>query len=344
MNVDESEKLTASVQYAIEHDRAISIEGNRSKAFLGWPVEGETLSTLGHTGIIDYRPDELVITARAGTSLSDLDAVLRDENQVLACDPPRFGGKGTLGGAIAAGFSGPGRPWHGSVRDGLLGVELVNGLGERMQFGGQVMKNVAGYDVSRLMVGARGTLGLILSASLKVLPRPQCTRTVVEGVDGAEACRRSRQLLRKPYPVSGTCYVDNRLYVRLEGNEEAVVVASQTLGESLTVEGSFWDQVRDHEHSFFRKDRPLWRVSLARGAFGIPDNYPAQLVEWAGSQTWTYLDDDVSTMELGEGGYAMPFRNVAADLLKGRDVEDSYERRLKFAFDPRGIFNPGMVV
>jgi len=343
MNVDESERLTASVQYAIERDRAISIEGSRSKAFLGWPVEGEPLSTLGHTGIIDYRPDELVITARAGTSLSELDAALNDENQVLACDPPRFDGAGTLGGAIAAGFSGPGRPWHGSVRDGLLGVELVNGVGERMQFGGQVMKNVAGYDVSRLMVGARGTLGLILSASLKVLPRPQCTRTVVVDVDGTEACNRSRQLLRKPHPVSGACYVGNRLYIRLEGDEEAVVVASETLGGRVTTDGSFWDQVRDHEHSFFRRNRPLWRVSLARGAFGIPDNYPEQLVEWAGSQAWTFLDGDVSELGLGEGDYATPFRNVCADLLKGVATDDFYARRLKFAFDPRGIFNPGTV-
>ena len=343
MDVDDSEQLIASVQSAIERNAALTIEGEASKSFLGPRVDGEVVSTRDHTGITEYRPDELVVTARAGTSLSELDAVLGAENQMLACDPPHFGGKGTLGGAIAAGFSGPGRPWHGSVRDGLLGVELVNGHGQRMQFGGQVMKNVAGYDVSRLMVGARGTLGLILSASLKVLPRPEHTCTVAVAVDPVEACSRSRKLLRKPYPVSGTCYVDNRLYIRLSGNEAAVVDAVETVGTGKEVEGPFWDQVRDHEHPFFQGNQPLWRVSLARGAVFPSENYREQLTEWAGAQVWAYMGD-ARSVELVEGGYVTPFRNVAADSSRPITAEDKYARRLKAAFDPRDIFNRGMVV
>lgn len=344
MTGDDSERLITQVRSALERDRAVSIEGEASKAFLGPRADGELLSTRGHTGIIEYRPDELVVTARAGTLLSELDAALGAENQMLACDPPHFGGKGTLGGAIAAGFSGPARPWQGSVRDGLLGVELVNGYGERMQFGGQVMKNVAGYDVSRLMVGARGTLGLILSASLKVLPRPEYTRTAVVAVDRVEACGRSLNLLRKSFPISGSCYVDNHLHVRLSGNEAAVEDASETLGADLEVEESFWDQVRDHEHPFFQGNRPLWRVSLARGSSLHSENCQEQLVEWAGAQVWAYTDDAQSVIELGEGEHATPFRNVAADSSKPIGTEDKYVRRLKAAFDPQDIFNRGMVV
>ena len=344
MSGDESERLITEVRSALESDRAVTIEGEASKAFLGPRTDGEVLSTRGHTGIIEYRPDELVVTARAGTSLSELAAVLSAENQMLACDPPRFGGRGTLGGAIAAGFSGPARPWHGSVRDGLLGVEMVNGHGEQMQFGGQVMKNVAGYDVSRLMVGARGTLGLILSASLKVLPRPEHTCTAVVDVDRIEASSRSFELLRKPYPISGTCYVDNRLHVRLSGNEAAVVDASEILGASLEVEESFWDQVRDHEHPFFQRDRPLWRVSLARGAVSPSDDDQEQLVEWAGAQVWEYMDGARPMIDLGDGGYVTPFRNVTADSSNAKRSQDLYEQRLKAAFDPADIFNRGMVV
>ena len=223
-------------------------------------------------------------------------------------------------------------------------MELVNGYGERMQFGGQVMKNVAGYDVSRLMVGARGTLGLILSASLKVLPRPEYTRTAVVAVDRVEACGRSLNLLRKSFPISGSCYVDNHLHVRLSGNEAAVEDASETLGADLEVEESFWDQVRDHEHPFFQGKRPLWRVSLARGSSSHPENCQEQLVEWAGAQVWAYTDDAQSVIELGEGEHATPFRNVAADSSKPIGTEDKYVRRLKAAFDPQDIFNRGMVV
>ena len=344
MGGDDSERLITHVHSALERDRAVSIEGEASKAFLGPRADGELLSTRRHTGIIEYRPDELVVTARAGTLLSELDAALGAENQMLACDPPHFGGKGTLGGAIAAGFSGPSRPWQGSVRDGLLGVELVNGYGERMQFGGQVMKNVAGYDVSRLMVGARGTLGLILSASLRVLPRPEYTRTAVVAVDRVEASSRSLNLLHKPFPISGSCYVDNHLYVRLSGNEAAVEDASETLGADLEVEESFWDQVRDHEHPFFQGNRPLWRVSLARGSSLHSENCQEQLVEWAGAQVWAYMDDAQSMIELGEGEHATPFRNVAADSSKPISTEDKYVHRLKAAFDPQDIFNRGMVV
>ena len=172
-SADDSEHLIAVVRRANEKRRTLAIRGSQSKEFYVKSSADDELKTLSHSGIINYLPEELVVSVRAGTSLEELRKTLESENQILAGDPPYFRGAGTVGGAVACGFSGPGRPWLGSLRDCILGIEMINGLGNKLRFGGTVLKNVAGYDVSRLVSGSLGTLGLLLSVNLKVLPQPQ---------------------------------------------------------------------------------------------------------------------------------------------------------------------------
>ena len=285
-----------------------------------------------------------MVTARAGTGLDELEHALRTHGQALPFDPPRFGGGGTVGGAVAAGLSGPGRPWLGSVRDAVLGVRIVNGLGQSLAFGGQVLKNVAGYDVSRLMTGAFGTLGLLLEASMRVQPAPEAVAVLAKTCSADEAATIVRGLLRKPLPVTGTCHVDGVLRIRLAGSEDGVRHARETLGIDLEAEDdAFFDTVRDHAHPFFQTPDSrgtLWRLSLPRGAaFDQPD----ALVEWAGARAWWRTDADPETVHdkaRSHQGFAMPFGGGTP---RTPDAVAKYMRRVKTAFDPDGILNPGAV-
>jgi glycolate oxidase FAD binding subunit len=187
------------------------------------PAPAKPLDVSGHRGIVAYEPTELVITARAGTPLAEIEALLAANNQMLPFEPPHFSEQTTLGGMVAAGLSGPRRPWGGSVRDAVLGVKLLNGRGEVLRLGGQVMKNVAGYDVSRLMVGAMGTLGVLLEVSVKVLPRPACERTLV--FDSTTKPPRLSEM-----PISASLELDGRLYLRLSASSRCVEMAADSLG------------------------------------------------------------------------------------------------------------------
>ena len=229
---DRAEPLTAAVAAAGEAGRSITIVGSGSKS--GAPKGSETVATAGHEGVVDYRPDELVVTARAGSHLDDIASTLADAGQALPFEPPRFGGRGTLGGAVGAGLSGPGRPWFGSVRDALLGVTIVNGLGQRLSFGGQVLKNVAGYDVSRLMVGAFGTLGLLLDVSLRVRPLSETSVTLVRECAPETAHGLTSDLLRQPLPVTATAYCGGVLRIRLSGSHEATSARRRGTGVSTS--------------------------------------------------------------------------------------------------------------
>ena len=343
---DDSEHLRAAVAAARKQQTPITIRGSGSKAFLTEAAAqaGASLSTLRHTGIVAYRPDELVVTARGGTGLDEIEDALRNNGQALPFDPPRFGGGGTVGGAVAAGLSGPGRPWLGSVRDAVLGVRIVNGLGQSLAFGGQVLKNVAGYDVSRLMTGAFGTLGLLLEASMRVQPAPEAVAVLAQTCSADEAATVVRGILRKPLPVTGTCHVDGVLRIRLAGSADGVRHARDTLGIDLEEEDdAFFDTVRDHAHPFFQRSDTtgtLWRLSLPRGAaFDQPD----ALVEWAGARVWWNTDADPDVVHAAardHQGFATPFRggtpHTPAAVAK-------YMRRVKTAFDPDGILNPGAV-
>jgi len=334
----EADRLQSAVAACRRMSSSVAIVGHGSKALLG-PLAGEdTLSTQSLSGIIDYRPEELVVTAWAGTSLGELTDVLAEKGQMLPFDPPRFDGVGTLGGALASGLSGPARPWRGSVRDAVLGVEIVNGRGERLRFGGSVMKNVAGYDVSRLMIGARGALGVILSASVRVLPVPAAEETLAVPCDAGEAGRLVRDWARQPLPITGTCFLGNTLHLRLSGSAPGVSSARSALDLGKPADPALWAAVRDHAHPFFADAAgALTRWSLPRGS-----RYESEdaLIEWGGCQAWSHG----GPVESPEGGFAttfspgqQPATRPAADPATAKVTA-----RLKHAFDPDGVFNPGV--
>ena len=347
---DHTELLKSRLAEARSQAEPVCIVGQQSKSFYGNAQVGTPLSLAEHTGIINYEPTELVLTARAGTSLADIEKALAAEGQSLAFDPPQFGGRGTLGGAIASGLAGPGRPWLGGVRDMILGVKILNGQAELMRFGGEVMKNVAGYDVSRLMVGALGTLGVIVEASVKVLPSPVSEATVVQTPDSdVDLHALSEQLLRAGRPVTGLIHWDNRTYLRLAGTESAVEAACQALGGeqmSATESRAFWTSIRDQSHPFYADTQaPLWRVSLPPKA-PLAGFTGECLVDWAGQQLW--LKSDMSATALRalaqeHGGSATLFRGHLddCDAFQPLDaVQTRLHQRIKQSFDPEHILNP----
>ncbi|MBU1237627.1 MAG: glycolate oxidase subunit GlcE [Gammaproteobacteria bacterium] len=333
-------------------DRPLCIRGGGSKDFYGETPRGEILDTRGHAGITDYEPTELVITARCGTPLAEIEAALAAENQCLAFEPPHFAhgtnsatSFATVGGAVAAGLSGPRRAAVGALRDFVLGVTILSGVSRRLTFGGQVMKNVAGYDVSRLMAGSLGTLGLILEVSLKVLPRPVAEATLRFDLPQAKALEALNAWAGKPLPISGSCWHEDVLTLRLSGAEAAVAAAKQKLGGELLADAStFWNDLREQRHEFFAGTETLWRLSVPSVA-PVLDLPGEQVIEWGGSQRWWRGDAAVAREAATKvGGHAVLFRGtdksagvfqpLPAPLLK-------IHQRLKAAFDPRGVFNPG---
>ena len=336
--MDEADRIQIAVRECHRLSSSLAIVGHGSKALLG-PLQGEdTLSTQSLSGIVDYRPEELVVTAWTGTSIAELTEVLAEKRQMLPFDPPRFDGAGTFGGALASGLSGPARPWRGSVRDAVLGVEIVNGRGQRLRFGGSVMKNVAGYDVSRLMVGARGMLGVILSASVRVLPMPTTETTLAVACDAGEAGRLVRGWARRPLPITATCYFQNTLHLRLSGSAAGVASARSGLGIGESGDPRLWAAVRDHAHPFFADFAgTITRVSLPRGSRLEAED---ALFEWGGCQAWSRS----GSIELPDGAFATTFSRGRQP--STRPVPDAatakVTARLKEAFDPGGIFNPGV--
>jgi glycolate oxidase FAD binding subunit len=287
------------------------IQGGGSKGFYGNPAEGEILDTRGLSGVVEYQPKELVLTARAGTPLADIEALLAEQNQMLAFEPPHFAATSTLGGCIAAGLSGPRRPYAGAARDFVLGVRIVDGTGQALRFGGQVIKNVAGYDVSRLMVGALGTLGLITEVSLKVLPKPAAETTLQFELDEAAAILRMNQWAGQPLPLSASSWHAGLLSVRLSGAASAVQAAQTRLGgEVLKDAAAFWLRLRDQATPFFDK-RPLWRLAVkpTTPPLNLGD---AQWIEWGGAVRWIAADLPATALReaaKAAGGHATLFRS-----------------------------------
>ncbi|MEW6590083.1 MAG: glycolate oxidase subunit GlcE [Pseudomonadota bacterium] len=368
------------------------LQGGGSKGFYGNADEGEVLSTRGLAGVVDYQPKELVLTARAGTPLVDIEALLAEHGQMLAFEPPHYGefplagrttgepdaartmappplpnplpqaGEGanvalrapkpiyaTLGGAIAAGLSGPRRPYAGAARDFVLGVRLIDGTGQPLRFGGQVIKNVAGYDVSRLMVGALGTLGLITEVSLKVLPRPAEEATLQFELDEATAIRRMNEWAGQPLPLSATSWHAGVLSVRLSGAASAVRAGEAKLGgEALKDGAAFWQRLRDQATPFFDK-RPLWRLAV-RPTVGPLKLGDAQWIEWGGAVRWLASDLPAAALReaaRGCGGHATLFRGDAPPdgvFAPLPPALHRVHRALKQRFDPKGILNRGRLV
>lgn len=350
------EALQEAIRRASGVRAPLCIVGGRTKDFCGEKPAGDVLDVRSVEGIVDYQPTELVITARAGTPLGALETAMREAGQMLAFEPPRFGPGGTLGGAIAAGLSGPRRPYAGAARDFVLGVDVIDGTGRALSFGGRVMKNVAGFDVSRLMVGAMGTLGVITAVSLKCLPLPREEATRVFETSADEAIRKANEWGGQPLPLSATCFCQGRLAVRLSGAPSAVASAIRRLGgEPLADASTFWESVRDHRHDFFAtavgSRTALWRLSVGSTA-PHTDLGGEQLIEWGGALRWLAAGPRtdaaaVRAWAASQGGHATLFR--AGD--RSTEVQHplsaaqaGLHKRLKAVFDPHGILNPGRLV
>jgi glycolate oxidase FAD binding subunit len=357
------QQLAETLRQASANKTPLRITGGNTKDFYGNATTGETLSTSAYRGIIEYEPTELVITARAGTPLAEIEAAMKDKGQMLAFEPPHFSknlpslptlltkgeGNGTLGGCIAAGLSGPRRAYAGAVRDLVLGVRLLDGTGADLRFGGQVMKNVAGYDVSRLMAGAMGTLGVMLEVSLKTLPLPATEITLRQQHNEADAIRLMNEWAGQPLPISATAWCGGDLGIRLSGAASAVETARKKLdGEVVDAApaAKFWQGIRDHTDQYFAHSGALWRLSVKSTAPAI--KLPGtQMIEWSGALRWLLTDaspGEVRSAATQAGGHATLFRG-------GECAEGAFHplspalaaihRRLKQAFDPAGILNPG---
>lgn len=342
LDADQGDLLLEQVQSALDSGKSLAIAGGRSKQFLGRPLSGIPLDTRGHRGIVSYDPAELVITARAGTPLAELEAVLDAGGQMLPCEAPDFTGTATVGGMVAAGLSGPRRPWAGSVRDFVLGTRVISGHGKHLRFGGEVIKNVAGYDVSRLMAGSFGCLGLITEVSMKVLPKPRTSVTLRLEIDRPTALRRFAEWGRQSLPISGACHDGDAVLIRLEGGEGSVRAARELLGGEI-VSADFWRQLRDHRLPFFVDPRPLWRLSV--GSHRTPLDLPGDaLIDWGGAQIWLKSSADVSKLRqiaVAAGGHATRFTAGDSAMMPLPAPLLRYHQQLKAQLDPQGVFNVG---
>ncbi len=347
---DLGKELQQQVADAFRDRTPLNISGSGSKAFLRNPShdkDAQVIDVSKHRGIVEYDPRELVLTARSGTTLQNIESALAACGQMLAFEPPHFSIGATLGGTIACGLSGPRRPYSGAARDFVLGCQLLNGRGELLRFGGQVMKNVAGYDVSRLMVGAYGTLGMLLEISLKVLPLPPASITVVHESSPAEALALMSGLLSKPYPVDGACYHGERCYVRISGSAQAVKEARAKIpGDVLADAEAFWHGLREQQLPFFRHSGALYRVMVK------PETPPLPiagewLLDWGGAQRWLYSDEDVAAIRrrvAQAGGHVTVFRGDAHGEERFQPLPApllALHQRIKASFDPDNILNRG---
>ncbi len=334
----------------------LEIRGGGTKTFYGGPARGETLDVTALAGISSYEPTELVVTVRAGTALAELEAALAAQGQCLPFEPPRFNAGGTVGGMVAAGLSGPARANLGSVRDHVLGVTLLNGRGEVLTFGGQVAKNVAGYDVSRLVVGSLGILGIICEVSLKVLPVPRAVATLCFERDERRALEQLKQWASQPLPVSASAWCEGRLRVRLTGAVAAVNAACVRLGGSLIdpeEAAAYWLSLRDQTQEIFVLDEGdlahgecLWRLSLPSTSPPV-ELSGSQIIEWHGAERWWRTADaprQVRAAAASSGGHATLVRGADKSAGAFAPLDAALMRihhGLKQAFDPAGIFNPG---
>lgn len=351
-------ELSEQVLAARGAERPVVIRGGNTKAFYGEhagreePGNAVVLHMAQYQGIVNYQPSELVVTARAGTLLADIEKTLDEHGQMLAFEPPRFGPASTIGGCVAAGLSGPRRMAAGSVRDFVLGAKLLDSSGQVLSFGGEVMKNVAGYDISRLLAGSLGIFGPLLEVSIKVAPKPFVEQTVVFHTDEAGAIERLNAWRSQPIPITATAWLKEHeapcLYVRLSGSQSAVDAAYRKIGgdrvEAATAQ-AFWTSLRDHTHGFFKGDR-LWRIAVPAQQAALAEG--ATLIEWNGGQRWLQGDCDAAALRRkvgGLGGHATAFRCAGqpSDLPYFHPLPEGLKNlswRLKQELDPVGLFNP----
>ena len=366
------EAFREQILNAASNKTQLSIEGGGTKSWYGNPNGHAKLDTRTYSGILEYQPEELVITACAGTPLKEIVATLKEKNQALAFEPPHFGEHATFGGAIAAGLAGPGRISVGNFRDFVLGARILDGKGQALSFGGQVMKNVAGYDVSRLMPGSMGTLSLLLEASVKVLPRPAATATLRCHISQEKALRTLNEWAGQPLPLSASCWIGNatsegQLTIRLAGAAAAIKAAIPLMSSLVNASEvdpqsaeAFWNELREHQLPVFENlptDQTLYRLALpaACGPLTIPGADNEIVLEWHGQQRWIKAPGDEITFNLikklvsSHGGHATRFKQGASvnpafqrfTLLSEQAHSKALElvqERLRSAFDPAGVF------
>ena len=344
-------EVAERVRGAHRDRRPLRVRGAGTKDFYGQDFAGDVLDTTACGGVVDYEPSELVVTARCGTRLSEIESMLAAHDQFLAFEPPAFGGDPTIGGVIAAGLSGPRRMQAGAARDFVLGACLLNPDGEILHFGGRVMKNVAGFDVARLLCGSMGILGLITEVSLKVLPRPRAEMTRRFDMSASHAVNAFGQWRSKPLPISGAAWCDGQVWLRLSGASSAVRTACESVGGEQvddSAAATFWNGLRHHTHPFFNESGSLWRLSLP--ACSQPLALPGRsLIDWGGALQWHRTEagaGDVRERAVSSGGSAMHWNGTGTRTrfhpLSPAVLE--IHRRLKQRFDPHGIFNPGRLV
>jgi glycolate oxidase FAD binding subunit len=360
MNDAALQALVDRVQAARSSKTSLNICGGNTKTFYGETPRGEPLDLRGLAGISSYEPSELVVTARAGTPLAELESALAEKGQCLPFEPPRFGAGGTVGGMVAAGLAGPARAAVGGVRDYVLGAVLLNGRAEVLSLGGQVIKNVAGYDLSRVLAGSLGTLGVICEVSLKVLPVAPASLTLRIEAEQASAITRVNEWGGQPLPLNASAWWDGMLVLRLSGAAAAVQAAQQKIGGEVidaTMAHAFWTGLRDHSDEFFAgaakavdSGAGLWRLSVP--ATTPPLKLPGeQLLEWGGAQRWICTSAPAALLRdaaAAAGGHAVLFRahnknglTVVSRFAPLKPPLERIHREMKRAFDPDGIFNPG---
>ena len=343
-DADEAAALADAVRTASERRSSLCVVGGDSKRFYGRPSTDEVLSIAGHRGVIAYEPTELIITARAGTPVVAIEALLAEHGQMLAFEPPLFGPASTIGGVVAAGLSGPRRPFAGAVRDFVLGVTVLDGQGRSLRLGGTVVKNVAGFDGFRLMAGALGCLGVLLDVSLRVSPRPRAERALSLQLDNAAAATLLTSLMRRPMPLSGAFHDGEGLNLRLSGADAAVAQAAREIGGE-DAPHQVWDDLRHMRLQILTAPR-LWRLAVPRtaGDLALDGQW---LHDWAGAQRWLVTDEAagrVRAVAATDGGHATLFRGACAGEAVFTPLTApllALHQRLKAAFDPAGIINPG---
>jgi glycolate dehydrogenase FAD-binding subunit len=338
--------IKEQIAAAIDQGEPLKITGGNSKVFLGREIVGTQLDMTDYSGIISYEPTELYITVRAGTLLSDVNQALAVEGQMLAFEPPEVDRNTTMGGVVATGLSGPCRPYIGSVRDYVLGIRCINGLAKDLSFGGQVMKNVAGYDLSRLMTSAYGTLGVITEITLKVLPLPEFELTGCQAMSIQNALDMMHVLSAKAVPMSASCYDGKMLFVRFSGNEKVIKTTLKEFDlEEYSNGGHFWNELRDFKLPLFDMENSIWRLSVPSTA-DLNIDEGQYLIDWGGAQYWFASNssaNEVFTMAEKAGGSALLFRggdrngDIFQPLSKGLF---KLQQELKLAFDPHRILNP----
>ncbi len=343
------ENWQSQIKAAAAKGAKLAIRGSGSKSFGSPSVTGDVIDTREHTGIVEYEPNELVIVVRCGTRIADVEKTMTDAGQMLAFEPPHFGEGATIGGMVASGLSGPRRPYAGALRDFVLGCKVLDGKGDHLSFGGKVMKNVAGFDVSRLLTGSQGTLGVITEAAFKCLPLPKAQQTCVFELDAETAIDRMNRWYAEANPITATTWFGGKLYVRLAGAAPAVKSAASNLGgESLDNDADWWRDWREQKHAFFASEPPLIRVACKSTApWGdLANDADKQAIDWGGAQRWVRCSSialpAIREWARAQGGHASVFRGAASDVERSVPLQPALadiHAKIKASFDPYNIFS-----